>query len=151
MRIAYWLHLLGTVVWIGGMFFAHVALRPALAVLSPQQRVSLMAATLWTFLRWVAAAVVLILVSGFAMVFAKGGFAVSGLHVHAMTALGLVMTAIYGFIVAVPFARVRAAAAAGAWDTGLAALAQVRRLVGINLILGLVTITIAVLGHDVVS
>jgi uncharacterized membrane protein len=150
MRITYWLHLLGIVVWVGGMFFAHVALRPALAALPPEHRVTLMAATLWTFLRWVAAAVVLIIVSGFAMIFAQGGFPRVGLYVHAMTALGLLMTAIYGFVVAVPFARVRAAAAAGAWDAGLAALAQVRRLIGINLVLGLVTITIAILGHDVV-
>jgi uncharacterized membrane protein len=151
MRITYWLHTLGVVVWVGGMFFAHVALRPALATLPPQQRVTLMAATLSTFLRWAAAAVVLVIVSGFAMIFAHGGFPSVGLHVHAMTALGLLMSAIYGFVVAVPFARVRAAAAAGTWDTGLLALGQVRNLVGINLVLGLVTITIAILGHGVVG
>jgi uncharacterized membrane protein len=60
------------------------------------------------------------------------------------------MTAIYGFVVAVPFPRVRAGVEAGQWEAAASALAQVRRLVGINLVLGLVTITVAVLGHAVV-
>ena len=41
MRIALWLHLLATVVWVGGMFFAHVALRPAVAALPPPVRLPL--------------------------------------------------------------------------------------------------------------
>ncbi len=60
-----------------------------------------------------------------------------------MTVLGLVMASIYGFIVAVPFPRARAAVASGAWETAGPALIQVRRLVGVNLVLGLVTLTVA--------
>ena len=71
-------------------------------------------------------------------------------HVHVMTALGLVMAVIYGFIVSVPFPRVRASVEAAQWEAAGAAMTQVRRLVGINLVLGLVTITVAVLGHGVV-
>ncbi|MDH5284998.1 MAG: CopD family protein [Betaproteobacteria bacterium] len=150
MRIAVWLHLLSTIVWVGGMFFAHVALRPAAQQLPPPQRLALMAATLATFFRWVGAAVAIIIVTGFMMIFGAGGFARFGAHVHAMSALGLLMAAIYGFIVAVPYPRVRAGVDAGQWEAAGAALAQVRRLVGINLILGLVTVTVAVLGHGVV-
>jgi uncharacterized membrane protein len=150
MRIALWLHLLSIVLWVGGMFFAHVALRPATLQLPPPQRLALMSATLATFFRWVGAAVVLIVLTGFMMIYGAGGFGGMGGHVHAMTALGLLMAAIYGFVVSVPFPRVRSAVAQGHWEAAAAALAQVRRLVGINLILGLVTITIAILGHDVV-
>lgn len=150
MRIALWLHLLSTVVWVGGMFFAHVALRPAAQQLAPPLRLALMAATLATFFKWVGAAVAIIIVTGFMMIFGAGGFARFGGHVHAMSALGLLMAAIYGFIVAVPFPRLRAAAEASQWAEAGAAAAQVRRLVGINLILGLVTITIAALGGGVV-
>lgn len=149
MRIALWLHLLGVVVWVGGMFFAHVALRPAVQSLPPPQRLPLMAATLAAFFKWVGAAVITILASGFMLVFGAGGFAAFGASVHLMAVLGLVMAVVYGFIVAVPFPRVRAAVAAQDWPPAGAALAQVRRLVGINLILGLVTITIAVLGRPV--
>lgn len=151
MRITLWLHLLSTVVWVGGMFFAHVALRPAVATLSPQVRLPLMAATLTAFFQWAGAAVATIVATGFVMVFAMGGFASVGGHIHLMTAFGLVMASIFGFIVAVPFQRFRAALAEGALERGGAALGEVRRLVGINLVLGLITITIAVLGHDVVA
>lgn len=149
MRIALWLHLLGTVVWVGGMFFAHVALRPAVQALPPPQRLPLMTQTLSAFFKWVGASIVLILGSGFLMLFSGGGFAGFGGYVHLMTALGLVMAVIYGFIVSVPFPRVRAGVEAGQWEAAGAAMAQVRRLVGINLILGLATITVAVLGHGV--
>jgi uncharacterized membrane protein len=150
MRIALWLHILATVVWVGGMFFAHVALRPAVAVLPPPVRLPLVTATLATFFRWVAIAVVTIIGTGFVMIFARGGFGLVGAHVHVMTVLGLVMASIYGFVVAVPFPRARAAVAANGWETAGAALIQVRRLVGVNLVLGLVTLTVAILGHDVV-
>jgi uncharacterized membrane protein len=150
MRIALWLHILAIVVWVGGMFFAHMALRPAVAVLPPALRLPLVTATLATFFRWVAAAVVTIIATGFLIIFAKGGFEGVGGHVHVMTALGLVMASIYGFVVAVPFPRARAAVASNEWETAGLALTQVRRLVGVNLILGLVTLTVAILGHDVV-
>ena len=118
MRIALWLHILGTVVWVGGMFFAHVALRPAAAQLPPPQRLTLMAATLATFFTWAGIAIVLILASGFTMIFATGGFTAFGAHVHVMSALGLVMSVIYAAIVALPFPRLRAAVAAGEWERG---------------------------------
>jgi uncharacterized membrane protein len=150
MRVALWLHVLGTVVWVGGMFFAHMALRPAAQGLDPSVRLPLLAAALGAFLRWVGVAVVFILVSGFMMIFGSGGFTRFGANVHAMTALGLVMMIVYGFIVAVPFPRLRAGVEARQWPTAGAAMTQIRRLVAINLVLGLVTITVAILGHGVV-
>jgi len=149
MRVALWLHLLGTVIWVGGMFFAHVALRPAALQLPPPVRLPLMAATLATFFRWVAAAVIAIMVTGFLMIAWIGGFASLGMHVHAMTGLGLVMAAVFGYIIAVPYPRLRAAVATGAWAAAGEALTQVRRLVGFNLVVGLATITVAVLGRGV--
>jgi len=147
MRIALWLHLLGTVIWVGGMFFAHVALRPAATQLPPPVRLPLMAATLTAFFRWVAAAVVAIVVTGFLMIAWIGGFARVGAHIHAMTALGLLMASVFGYVIAVPFPRLRSAVGSGTWQAAGEALTQVRRLVGFNLLLGLVTVTVAVLGR----
>src|SRR5688572_26944482 len=141
MRIALWLHILSTVIWVGGMFFAHVALRPALVSLAPPIRLSLVTATLGTFFRWAAAAAVTLIATGFMMIFALGGFGSVDASVHVMTVVGLVMASIFGYIVTVPFPRLRTAVASNAWESAAAALTQVRRLVGINLVLGLVTLT----------
>lgn len=147
MQIARWIHLLGVVVWIGGMFFAHMALRPAALTLPPPQRLPLLAETLKHFFGWVAVAIVGILVSGGALIVMLGGMRGVGPAVHVMTGLGVLMMLIYGHIVAGPFRRLRAAAAAAEWERAGAAMALVRRWVGVNLILGLATITVAVLGR----
>jgi uncharacterized membrane protein len=130
MRIALWLHLLSVVLWVGGMFFAHVALRPAVAQLPPPQRLALMSGTLSTFFKWVGAAVVIIIVTGFMMIFGAGGFARFGGHVHAMSALGLLMAAIYGFIVAVPFPAYAPASRRRNGRLQVQRWRRVRRLVG---------------------
>ncbi len=145
MRIALWLHVLGAVVWVGGMFFAHFALRPAAQALPPPQRLALLQATLARFVRWAALAIVAILASGTWLIHAHGGMAAMNAGVHTMTALGIAMTAIYVMLVVGPLRRLSAAVAAGTWEVAGAAMAQVRRLVGINLVLGLATITIAFL------
>ena len=147
MSIARWLHLLGVVVWVGGMFFAHMALRPSAQALPPPQRLPLLAATLSRFLDWVGVAVVVILASGAAMIVLMGGFRAVNGSVHAMTALGIVMMLIYGHIKFGPLRRLGAAVAAGEWEVGGAAMGQVRKLVAVNLVLGLATLTIAVLGR----
>lgn len=147
MQIARWLHLLGIVVWVGGMFFAHMALRPAVTALPPPQRLPLLAATLSRFVAWVGVAIVAILASGGWMLRAAGGFGAAGMGVQAMTVLGLVMTAVYVAIAAGPLRRLRAAVAAGDWPAGGAAMTLVRRLVALNLVLGLVTVTLASLGR----
>jgi uncharacterized membrane protein len=146
----YWLflHVLSVVVWVGGMFFAYMALRPAAAqLLDPPQRLPLWAATLQRFFAWVWLAVALILLSGLAMIFVYGGFASVRWNVHAMFALGIVMMVIFAQVYFVPFARLRRFTAAQEWKSAGAALAQIRMLVGTNLLIGLATIAVALLGR----
>lgn len=147
MQWARWLHLLGVVVWIGGMFFAHMALRPSAQALPPPQRLPLLAATLTRFVAWVAVAIVAILGSGIVLIGMLGGMANVGLAVHLMTGVGVVMMLLYAHLVVAPLKRLRAAVAAAEWERAGGAMAQVRKLVAVNLVLGLVTITIAVLGR----
>ncbi len=147
MQYVRWMHLLGVVVWVGGMFFAHMALRPAALALPPPQRLPLLSATLSNFVAWVAAAIVFLVCSGAAMIVMLGGMRAVGLSVHVMTGLGVLMILVYGHLVASPLRRLKKAVAASDWPAGGAAMATARRLVGVNLILGLVTLTIAVLGH----
>lgn len=142
------LHVISVVVWVGGMFFAYMALRPAAAeLLEPPQRLALWGATFRRFFPWVWAAVALIMASGLHMLFALGGFGGSPRYVHVMFALGIAMMLIFAHVFFAPYRRLQGAVAAADWKAGGAALAQIRRLVGINLSLGLITIAVATLGR----
>ena len=147
MQIARWLHLTGIVVWVGGMFFAHFALRPAAAELAPPVRLPLLLRTLSGFLGWAGAAIVVVLGSGAALYAAPGSPGAPGWAVQAMTTIGLVMTLVYAYIVLVPYRRMREAVVASDWPAGGAAMGLIRRLVGLNLALGLFTVAIATLGR----
>ena len=147
MRFALWLHVVGVVIWVGGMFFAHMALRPAVQALQPAERLTLLSATLTRFVAWVGVAAVAILGSGVAMMTMLGGLDAANRWIAAMAVAGIVMIAIYLWLVAVPFRRLRAAVAASDWPAGGAAMARVRHLVAVNLGLGLVVIAFGVLAR----
>jgi len=152
MEIARLLHVLGVVIWVGGMFFAYVTLRPAAAaLLEPPQRLPLWQATLSRFFTWVWVAIGLILVSSIWMLTALGGMKGAGAYVHAMLAIGVVMMLIFAHVFFSPYKRLTRAVQAKDWPAGGAALAQIRKLVGLNLILGLLTVVVAIVGRMAVS
>jgi uncharacterized membrane protein len=155
------LHVLAVAVWVGGMFLMHFAVRPvAVAQLPPPQRQPLLVGILRRFFNWVALAVLLTLVTGVAMILQLGAIGGDGaafsagmrmVHpsVHLMFAIGAVMMVIYAHIRFVPFARLQRAVAAQDWAGGGRQLDQIRLLVLINLVLGVVTIGVATLGRAV--
>ena len=147
MQIARWFHLLGVVVWVGGMFFAHMALRPSVQSLAPPERLTLLAATLSRFLAWAGAAAAAIVLSGFGMLAMMGGMEAANRWVASMAVAGLVMVAIYLYVVAVPFRAVRAGVAGGDWPRAGAAMQRVRHLVAVNLALGIVVVSFGVLAR----
>jgi len=145
MGIALLLHVLSVVVWVGGMFFAYVVLRPeAASQLEPPERLALWAGIFRRFFPWVFACIGLILASGFWMIFGfPGGFAAAGIHVHLMLGLGILMMLLFLHVFFAPFKRLKQAVAAADWSAAGRRLAQIRVLIGINLLLGLVTVAIA--------
>jgi uncharacterized membrane protein len=147
MLLADFLHVLSVVVWVGGMFFAYMALRPVAAeVLEPPQRLTLWAGVFGKFFPWVWLAVLLILGSGLWMIFGMGGFAYLPVYVHIMFTLGVVMMLIFAHVFFAPSRRLRKAVAARDWPAGAKALGQIRMLVGLNLLIGVLTIAVATLG-----
>lgn len=146
-RVALVVHVLAAALWVGGMAFAHFALRPAAAqVLEPPLRLPLLAATLGRFFTGVAVIVPLLLATGLAMLL-RVGMAAAPLAWHAMLALGLVMAAVFVFIVTVPYPRLKRHVAAREWPAAGAAMALIRQWVGVNLALGTLTIVLAVAGR----
>ena len=146
MKIAILLHLLGVTVWIGGMFFAYLCLRPAAGALEPPVRLPLWAATLQRFFRWVWLSVALILGSGSYMVAVIAELARVPVHVHLMLYIGVLMSLIFAWVFFLPFPALKKAVAAQDWKAGAAALNQIRIAVAVNLALGLLNIVIATAG-----
>lgn len=141
------IHLAGVVLWVGGMFFAYVCLRPTAAeTLEPPLRLRLWQGVFRRFFVWVWIAVIGILLSGFAML-GHMGFAAAPKHLHAMAGGGLVMAAIFVYVFAVPYRALGQAVAAQDWPAGGAALARIRRAVHANLWLGILVIVIATVGR----
>jgi uncharacterized membrane protein len=131
------------------MFFAYMALRPVAAtVLEPPQRLTLWAGVFGKFFPWVWASVALILGSGLHMLMLVGGTAAPP-YVFTMFALGVAMMLIFAHVYFAPYGRLKRAVAGQDWKSGGAALGQIRRLVGINLSLGLLTIAVVFLGRGI--
>ncbi|WP_034294981.1 CopD family protein [Herbaspirillum sp. RV1423] len=141
---AKYLHILGFTVWVGGMFFAYLCLRPVAATaLQPPARLALWAGVFGKFFPWVWLAIALILASGLLMMAQIGK---PPGYVSGMAGLGILMMLIFAHVFFAPYRRLQRAVAAEDWSAGGAALGQIRRLVGINLILGLIVVTIGALG-----
>ena len=147
MQFSYLLHVLGVVVWVGGMFFAYMALRPvAASVLEPPQRLTLWAGVFGKFFPWVWVSVALIFLTGLHMLMTLGGVS-APLYVLAMLVLGVAMMLIFAHVFFAPYRKLKRAVAAQDWKAGGAALGQIRMLIGINLSIGLLTIAVVFLGR----
>lgn len=142
------LHAVASAIWVGGMFFAYVVLRPAAGAMEAPQRLTLWNNVFPRFFAWVWGAVVVLPATGYYAVFSDfGGFAQSGLHVSLMHGLGWAMIAIFLGLYFVPYRRYRAAVAAADWAGAGKLLAVIRRTVAVNTVLGLATIAIGASGR----
>jgi uncharacterized membrane protein len=141
------IHLLAALIWVGGMFFAYVALRPAaVEVLEPPQRLSLWDAVLRRFFSWVWGAVSILMVSGLYMVYLYGGLAHVARHIHIMLFIGLTMMVIYGYVYFGCYVPFSLHVAKQRWKEAGEILAKIRKLIAVNLLLGLLTVCVAVIG-----
>jgi len=143
--LLYTLHVLAATVWVGGMFFAWMVLRPAaVAVLQAPERLTLWADVFRRFFVWVWVAVLVLPLSGIGMWHMRFGPLESApRYVHIMAGLYLVMLALFLRIQLLQLTVLKRAVEAERWPDGGAVLGQIRRLVGINLVLGLLVIALA--------
>lgn len=139
------LHVLSVVIWVGGMFFAYSFLRPVAAQqLEPPLRLKLWVGVFKRFFPYVWLSVILLPLTGYLMMFSIWqGFAAAPLYIHLMQGLGIVMILIYLHVYFAPFGRLKRMVASEDWPQAGKALAQIRVLVGINTMIGLLVVVIA--------
>ncbi len=137
------LHVLGAVIWVGGMFFAHVLLRPSARPLETAVRLALWHRVLARFFLWVWLSLLALLASGFAMLPVEfGALTAAPTYVRLMMTLGIVMAFLYVYVYIAPWQDFRRAVATADWAAAEMSLRRIRLLVGANLILGLATIAV---------
>ena len=143
MPILVTLHVLAAVVWVGGMFFAYMVLRPSAGPLEPAARFALWHRVFSRFFPWVWVCIALLLASGYLMLFLYlGGFAGANWHIHVMQTTGILMMLLFLHLFFAPWRRFGEAVKTDATAEAGKQLGQIRRIVAINLALGILTVIV---------
>jgi uncharacterized membrane protein len=142
------IHVLAAVVWVGGMFFAYMVLRQSAGPLAPEARLTLWHRVFRRFFPWVWSSIVLLLASGYGMMFLYfGGFAGAELYIYVMQGIGIVMMLLFLHLFFVPWRRFSDAVKRKHFPEAVKHLGQIRRVVGANLVLGLLTMIVGASGR----
>ena len=129
-------HLVAAIVWLGGMGFMLLALRPSLPTLeTPPQRLKLLAAVLRRFFALVWTAIGLLLLTG-AYMLGHADAQAMPLGWHLMIGIGLLMFLIFGHLYFSPYRRLQQAVAAADWPQAAGRAALIAKLVSLNFVLG---------------
>lgn len=142
------IHGLSATVWIGGMFFVYLCLRPSLGLLEPPQRLQLMAEVFRRFFFWVWIVVIALPLTGYIQIIGVyGGFENVGLYMHIMHGVGWVMIGFFALLYFLPYRRFREAIMEQSWLVAARHLNTIRLIVAVNLALGLGVIIVATAGR----
>lgn len=139
------MHLLGAVIWVGGIFFMQVIMKKITADLEGPVRQKLMGSTFGFFFQWVWVAVVTILVTGFGVIFGLyGGFGnlpfIAFKHIHIMTLTGSTMALLFFYIYFGPFQNLKKAIVAKDGPTIARNIKTIRTFGTAQLVLGILTL-----------
>lgn len=142
--ILFTLHLLSAVIWVGGMFFAYMVLRPTAAeLLEPPERLKLWSIVFSRFFPWVWLAVIALPASGYLILFNQyQGFANVGVAIHIMQVLGLLMILIFAMVYFFPYKSLVKNLNQNMIPDAAKNLNRIRQLIAINLSLGLLIVVI---------
>jgi uncharacterized membrane protein len=94
---------------------------------------------------WVSA--ITLLATGFWLIKQYGGMGEVGPHVHIMLLLGIIMMLMFLHVFFAPHKKLGRAVENQDWETGAKALNQIRLLISINLVLGLIVTFIGSAGQ----
>ncbi len=136
--VAIALHLVAATVWVGGLFFAYVVLRPTTTLLEPPQRLQLWAGVFKKFFPWVWMSIVILLVSGYWLIFGWfNGFSSTPGYVHLMHLVGWIMILLFIYLYYKIYPLFKKAVAEQNWPDAAAVMNRIRHVVLVNLVLGL--------------
>ncbi|WP_322628574.1 CopD family protein [Halothiobacillus sp.] len=138
------LHSLAAILWIGGIFFAFMVLRPVSTMLEPPARLQLWSAVFARFFPWVWVFVAVLVVTGYADLYLR----FDGLHAPgylvAMQVIGWIMILLFAWLAFVLVGRLHRAVREQRWPDAGAAMVPIRQIIAINLLLGILITIIGV-------
>lgn len=141
------LHLLAVLVWLGGMFFSYFVLRIAAAeILQAPERLRLWNGVFRRFFNWVWASIGVIFITGLYMVYQYGGALHVAHSIQAMLLLGILMAAIFVYVFFACYVPLSLHVDKERWQEAGMLMVKIRKLIAVNLVLGLVTLCVAKLG-----
>ena len=141
-------HILAAVIWVGGLFFAYIILRPIAGGMKAPARSRLWRAVFERFFFFVWIAAVVSLSSGYLMAIVfLGGMGTVGLHINLMNASGMVMVLLFMYLYFSPWRQFQDAVDSENFELADTVLGRIRHIVHINLFLGLVTTLIGATGR----
>ncbi|MDD0973468.1 CopD family protein [Pseudomonas fontis] len=143
--LPYSLHVLAALVWVGGMFFAWLVLRPAAVVaLDGPARLRLWVEVFQRFFGWVWVAIAVLAISGVGMIHMRfAGFETAPKYVQVMIGGFIAMTALFIRVQSLLLPELRKAVQEEDWQAGAAVMGRIRRVVGFNLLLGVAVVVVA--------
>jgi len=142
------LHMLSVLIWVGGMFFAYVILRPSIGQsLKLPERMRLWDRVFNNFFKWVWLAVLLLLATGFYMIYLFGGMSAMPMHIHLMMSLGIVMMVIFVYLFFGCYVYFNQLVEEKEWHQAEEKLSTIRKLVAVNLAIGLLTVAVGIIGR----
>jgi uncharacterized membrane protein len=147
--VALALHSLFAVVWVGGMFFAYMVLRPSVpGIEAPPERLKLWSRVFPKFFHWVWISVVILPLTGYWLLMdVFGGFAGAAPYIHMMHLTGWLMIVLFAFLYLVPYRAFKAAVGNEDWPGAAAKLDTIRKIVATNLVIGIITVVIGASGR----
>jgi uncharacterized membrane protein len=86
------LHALAAIIWVGGMFFAYLVLRPTLGHLEGPERLKIWAGVFPKFFGWVWISAIVLLITGYWQIFVDfGGLKGITIAIKLMMGIGILM------------------------------------------------------------
>lgn len=142
------LHGMAATAWVGGIFFAFMALRPAASrVLEPSLRLPLWQSAYSHFFPWVWLFIAVLLVTGYVDLFSRfGGFSTDALYLVLMHGIGVLMVVLFGYLYFGLYRKLTDSIESGDTPVASKVMGRMRPVMAINLSLGMLITAIGIAG-----